>query len=135
MDLNKLPVFAALKRQMDWLNERQRVIAENIANADTPGYKPHDLKEPSFSDLLSQQGGGKLVPVATNAMHLGPSGAQSGSFREDVQRRTEETTPTGNAVNLEQEMVKLAEAQVDYTTASSLYKKHLGLIMIALGKK
>ena len=44
MDLNKIPVMDAIVKKMNWLNRRQRVIAENVANADTPGYLARDLK-------------------------------------------------------------------------------------------
>ncbi len=137
MDLNKMPIFAALKRQMDWLNDRQRVIAQNIANADTPGYRPHDLERPSFKDLIDAQegtnAGGKLQPTVTSPMHLSLP-AQNASFKEDVQNKTGDAAPAGNAVKLEDELVKLADAQLEYSTATSLYKKHVGLILTALGK-
>ena len=136
MDLSKLPIFAALKRQMDWLNDRQRVIAQNIANVDTPGYHPHDLERPSFKDLIDAQAGpsagGKLQPTVTSPMHL--SLPQNTSFKEDVQTKNVDAAPAGNAVKIEDELVKLADAQLEYSTATALYKKHVGLILTALGK-
>ena len=45
-----------------------------------------------------------------------------------------ETTPNGNAVNLEDEMLKVAQNQSDYQLAASLYSKGLGLMKIAIGK-
>jgi len=136
MDLNKMPIFAALKRQMDWLNDRQKVIAQNIANADTPGYRPHDLERPSFKDLIDAQegaaAGAKLQPTETSPMHL--SLPQNSAFKEDVQKKGAEAAPAGNAVKLEDELVKLADAQLEYATATALYKKHVGLILTALGK-
>jgi flagellar basal-body rod protein FlgB len=140
MDLGKLPVFAALKRQMDWLNERQRVLAQNIANVDTPGYRPHDLKTPNFGDLLAAQNaqgtqgaGGKLMPTVTSPMHL--SLVQQATFKEEVAHRVDEAAPAGNAVKLEDELVKLADTQLQYATAASLVKKQVGMILTALGKR
>src|SRR5215475_8087251 len=52
MNLYDIPIFGMLRAKLDWLNERQRVLAGNISNASTQGYKSKDLKAPSFSDLL-----------------------------------------------------------------------------------
>ena len=52
MDLRKIPVFAAITQRMGWLNQRQQVLAQNIANSDTPGFRPKDLEEIKFGDLL-----------------------------------------------------------------------------------
>ena len=139
MDLSKLPIFAALKRQMDYLNQRQQVIAQNIANVDTPGYQSRDLKAPSFKDLMAGQTGsgtgGVLQPVETSPMHMAlPESAQNAAFREEKDKMAE-AAPTGNSVKIEDELVKLADAQFEYSTATALYKKNVGLIMIALGKK
>jgi len=54
MDLNKIPVFAAITKRMHWLNQRQKVLADNIANSDTPGYAPKDLKEINFKRINDQ---------------------------------------------------------------------------------
>ncbi|HUN50350.1 MAG TPA: flagellar basal body rod protein FlgB [Candidatus Sulfotelmatobacter sp.] len=136
MDLNKLPIFAALKRQMDWLNQRQQVIAQNIANADTPGYVPHDLQRPSFKDLMGAQdgagAGGTLQPTMTSPLHL--SLKQNAAFTESAEAKPAEEAPSGNAVKIEDELVKLADAQIEFSTATSLYKKHVSLILTALGK-
>ena len=68
MDLNKLDVFRLTNSKMGWLSERQTVLAQNIANADTPGYKAKDLKAPDFSSMLNK---GTNVPVAkTSKGHL-----------------------------------------------------------------
>ena len=44
----KLDIFQALVRRMQWLGQRQNVLAQNIANTDTPGYRPQDLKHGPF---------------------------------------------------------------------------------------
>ena len=48
MAINDLPMLSALRTKMQWHQERQRVLAENISNANTPNFKPHDLIEPKF---------------------------------------------------------------------------------------
>ena len=51
MDLTQIPLFEMLTRRMSWLNERQKVLAQNIANADTPHYVPRDLEPLDFESL------------------------------------------------------------------------------------
>ena len=54
MDLSKIPIFEAIAKRMSWLGERQTVLAQNVANADTPGFAARDLKAPDFSRLMAQ---------------------------------------------------------------------------------
>ena len=134
MDLNKLPLFAALTRKMQWLNERQRVLAQNIANIDTPGYRPMDLKQLSFADLVKGSGEGSLKPAVTEPGHI-PGTIPVKAFREQKQPRGFEASPTGNSVKVEDELVKLAETQIDYNTTANLYSKQINMLKVVLGKR
>ena len=133
MSINDLPVLSALRTKMQWHQERQRVLSENVSNSDTPSFRPRDLVEPKFDKAGAVTGStGPLVLTRTSASHITPSGAQS-SF--DQNRNTGfETRPAGNAVNLEDEMMKVAANQMDYAAASSLYSKSLRLLKTAIGK-
>src|SRR5712692_11335138 len=84
MDLGNIPLFKAMMSRMAWLTERQQVLAQNVANADTPNFKPRDLKAVSFRDLVAGSSSGKLQVAATQAHHLVPAGA-SAAFRADVE--------------------------------------------------
>ncbi|MCW5750092.1 MAG: flagellar basal body rod protein FlgB [Alphaproteobacteria bacterium] len=136
MDLDRMPIFSALTRRMDWLSERQRVIAQNIANADTPGYRPQELKPLSFRELVAREGapGGRMAPVQTSEGHI-KGGATQVRHRVETQRQTYETAPSGNAVVLEEQLVKMAETQLEFSTAANLYRKHVGLLKLALGRR
>ena len=129
----KLSIFQALAKKMDWLSQRQNVLAQNIANADTPNYLPQEMKHGAFERLLAH----KLAPVAprvTDPKHMvGRTPAERPSERKD-QRRPFETAPSGNAVVLEEQLVKVAETQMDYQTMTNLYRKHMQMIRIALGR-
>src|SRR5256885_10906366 len=57
MPINDLPVLSALRTKMQWHQERQRVLAENISNSDTPNFKPRDLVEPKFRPDGASAGG------------------------------------------------------------------------------
>jgi flagellar basal-body rod protein FlgB len=128
-----LNVFAAITRRLDWLSQRQRVLAQNIANADTPNYLPHDLKEGPFSKLLARRLK-PAVPVTTHPNHIEALRARRGAREKEV-KDTYESAPAGNAVVLEEQMVKVAENQMSYQTMTNLYRKHLQMLRTALGSK
>ena len=119
---------------MQWHQERQRVLAENVANAETPGFRPRDLAAPKFEDRL-QPTAPILALARSDPGHLGAS-ASGGAGEFAVERRSRSAVrPTGNAVSLEDEMLKVAANQMDYQAATTLYGKSLGLIKTALGKR
>lgn len=121
-------LMQALKTRMQWHQTRQKVLAENVANADSPGFRPMDVKAPAIAGV----GQANVGLLQTSAGHMGLGGGRSGF---DSARGTRfETTPNGNAVNLEDEMAKVAQNQSDYQLAASLYSKGLGLMKIAIGK-
>ncbi|MDR6872835.1 flagellar basal-body rod protein FlgB [Bosea sp. BE125] len=121
-------LMQALKTRMHWHQSRQKLLAENVANADSPGFRPHDLKAPAIAP-----GQAGVVMAQTSASHMGLSGQRGGGFDSTGAPRFE-ITPNGNAVNLEDEMMKVAQNQSDYQLAASLYTKGLGLMKIAIGK-
>ncbi|WP_439496742.1 flagellar basal body rod protein FlgB [Bosea sp. (in: a-proteobacteria)] len=120
-------LMQALKTRMHWHQSRQKVLAENVANADSPGFRPHDLKAPAAGP-----GAGGVALAQTSPGHLGPTGRRNGFDSNNAPRF--EITPNGNGVNLEDEMMKVAQNQSDYQLAASLYSKGLGLMKIAIGK-
>lgn len=136
MDLTNIPLMAALKSRMKWLNANQTVISENIGHADTPGYKAKELDGQNFSglvdSLVSNRPQGAQMRTK-DARHMDTSGSSSVSLRTHESKDGEET-PTGNSVVLEEEMLKLADNQMKYGMVVNLYKKNIGLLNIALGK-
>ena len=133
MSINDLPVLSALRTKMQWHQERQRVLSENVSNSDTPNFRPRELVEPKFDKTGAVTGSmGALAMTVTSASHLRPSGAPS-SFDQN-RNAGFETRPAGNAVNLEEEMMKSANNQMDYAAATSLYSKSLHLLKTAIGK-
>jgi flagellar basal-body rod protein FlgB len=120
-------LMQALKTRMHYHQSRQKVLAENVSNADSPGFRPSDLKQPTIDP-----GQAGVVLARTSAGHMGPSGQRNGFDAARAPRF--EVTPNGNAVNLEDEMLKVAQNQSDYQLAASLYSKGLGLMKIAIGK-
>ncbi|UGV27473.1 flagellar basal body rod protein FlgB [Rhodopseudomonas boonkerdii] len=136
MAISDLPMLSVLRTKMQWHQERQRVLAENVANSDTPGFRPRDLVEPKFDRSGASAAGGvtgQLPMMRAQGVNITPSGA---SAKFDVNGRTGyETRPAGNAVNLEDEMLKVSANQMDFAAASSLYSRSLGLLKTAIGKR
>jgi flagellar basal-body rod protein FlgB len=133
MSISDLPVLSALRTKMQWHQERQRVLSENVSNSDTPNFKPRDLVEPKFDKAGAPTGSmGALAMMRTTTAHIAPG---NGGQTFDQNRRTGfETRPAGNSVNLEDEMMKVSANQMDYAAVTSLYSKSLHLLKTAIGK-
>lgn len=127
MEMRKVPLFGLLSDRMNWLSARQSVLSENVANAATPRYEARDLRPVDFATELSKSSGLK----STHARHF-PAGA-SGPQTARIVAGKEGGTPGGNAVSLEEEMIKLSETQVQYQTAANLYQKTVNMFRTALG--
>lgn len=124
-----------LRNRMQWHQTRQKVLAENVANANTPGFRARDLRAPVFrpdGSLAASQSQG--VPVErTSPLHL--AGTASAETSEDRARTRFDAVPSGNAVSLEDEMQKSAANQMDFAAATSLYSRSLALLKTAIGKR
>ncbi len=134
MNLADIPLFSMLRGRMGHLGERQRLIAQNVANSETPGYTPQDVKAYSFQAQvrgvqMTQAG----APARTQAAHLsGPVNrtAAASTFKA-VRSKDSETTMDGNSVVLEEEMMKMSEARMAYDAAVGFYQKSLNLLRTA----
>jgi flagellar basal-body rod protein FlgB len=132
MAITDIPMLSMLRTRLQWSQERQRVLAENVANADTPNYRARDLVPPKFETPAA----GPLTTVSlarTDSGHLAGSGQTGPGFRSE-RSSSYEVRPSGNSVNLEQEMMKVAANQMDYQSVAALYTRSLSLIKTALGK-
>jgi len=132
MDLESFTVFRMLSRRMAWLSHRQGVLARNIANADTPNYRPYDAKPLDFQSL-AERARGPIVVATTDARHL-PGTRTPPRFAEERQRDTFETTPTGNSVVLEEQIMKVGETAMNFRLMTNLYRKHVAMIRTVLGR-
>jgi flagellar basal-body rod protein FlgB len=128
--ISQIPIFSMLRTRMQWHQERQQVLAENVSHANTPQFKPRDLAPPDISRELPTA----VTMARTSPSHMGAAGAGAAQFQVD-RRGDFEVRPAGNAVNLEDEMLKVAANQMDYQAATALYVRGLGLIKTALGKR
>ncbi len=131
MDVGNLRLFKAMKGQMDWLAQRQKVLAENVANADTPGYKAQELKAIDFREVLrNSKTGVNLTLASTDGSHLRGSKPDQ-NFPLSRSRNYYEVTPTNNSVSLEDQMLKMSQTADQYKLTVNLYKKFTGFFGMA----
>jgi flagellar basal-body rod protein FlgB len=128
--ITDLPLFSMLRSRMQWHQERQRLLAENVSNSDTPNYRARDLAPLKFDRMTPT-----LSSIGLNRTESGHFASSETTSSLGSRSGGYDVRPTGGAVNLEDEMIKVAANQMDYQAATSLYTKSLGLIKIAIGKR
>lgn len=133
MAIGDIGLFRTIRTKMQWHSERQGVLSENVANAETPGYRPRDLAPPDFGRDVARSRA-NLVTLRTDGRHIeGTLYSTRGAFRAE-NAGSFEITPDGNGVVLEEQMMKVTENQLDFQTASSLYQRGVGLLKTAIGR-
>ncbi len=115
-EINILQTATAMARHAA---ERHSVIAENIANADTPGYKAKDLE--SFGEAFSR------------GVTLASTGEKQSPFRTETIAAKGAASPNGNTVSIEDQMWRSAGASRDHDTALTIYSKALTMLRSSLG--
>jgi flagellar basal-body rod protein FlgB len=129
-----IPLLSALTGRMRWTQQRQDLLAQNVANADTPDYRGQELKPFSFGDALDNLPlDPGSVADAGDPMAI-PIAADDAGTDDPQQQLSFEVTPEGNGVTVEDEMMKVTANQLDYEAATSLYTKSLGLLKTAIGQ-
>ena len=116
--------FGVASRRLDYIDQRQRVLAQNIANANTPNYRAHDLSP--FESLLS---GATVAPVRTDPAHFG-GGAETASL---ILQPVSERAPDGNTVSVEGQLTKVADDETSASLVGNLWKTTMGMYLTALG--
>ena len=130
MDLSSNSLIGLINKRMDYLTQRQRVLAQNVSNANTPNYRAQDMKESDFAKALKTQSH-VAAPVLTHPGHLSPL-KQPDNFALNRGQGAYETAPDGNSVVLEEQSNKLAQNQIDYATATNIYSKYLSMMKLAV---
>lgn len=135
MTTDSIGLLKAMTAKMGYLDHRQQVISQNVANSDTPGYRARDLTEVDFGRILKESTGSTVVyPETTHARHMpSPGKLDDPKNRED--KFTYEVAPDGNAVILEEQMINAAKTTMDYNLMTSLYQKNINMIRTAIGRQ
>lgn len=129
MDPTRTGPVALAEARLRWLDARQRVLAQNVANADTPGYRPSDLAP--FAQSLAAAAPASAM-VQTNPQHMqGPRGADP---RARPERRLAERSMDGNGVELDREAMRIADTETAHALAIGLHRRYLAMFRTALGR-
>lgn len=122
--------FSLASRKMEWLGARQKVIAENVANADTPNYRAQEVS--SFGEMLeARTSTGALVRTSTNHIQ-GSEPMTAGLEVKEDEGAWASTSIDGNSVVLEQQAIKANDVSENYRLAASLYRKGYELVTLAV---
>ncbi|GAA0577454.1 flagellar basal body rod protein FlgB [Caenispirillum bisanense] len=134
MDLQNLGLFRMAKTKLDWLAQRQKVLAQNIANANTPDYRAKDLRELDFAKEIKNVMEPQVQVAQTDPRHLPGTLPTRGPFYEDSYGKPYEESIDGNRVVLEEQMEKVGSVKGQYTLALNLFQKNVKMLKTALGK-
>jgi flagellar basal-body rod protein FlgB len=133
MQVGDIPLMSMLRDRMAWLSRRQDVLSQNVASADVPGYTPSDLKPMDFEQTLksSLRNSASSLTV-TDPRHIAVTSASAGYEQEE--KPDVESSPNGNSVSLEAEMIKVSDTQAQYEAAANLYGKAIDMMKMAIDK-
>jgi len=121
-NLSLFELASALARHA---GQRHRVIAENVANADTPGYRARDVED--FRATVKEA----FTARATRPGHAGASEAPRAPRSFELPQPPE---PNGNSVSVEDQAVRAAEAQHQHAMALAVYSKAVDIFRLGLGR-
>jgi flagellar basal-body rod protein FlgB len=119
-------VFSLASAQAAWLLARENAVAQNVANANTPGYRAADVK-PFEASLQSAS----LDLAATSPQHIGLGGSQVQAVSDDGAADDGETVLSGNNVSQEGEMMKAGQIGRGYALNTAIVKAFNGMILLA----
>lgn len=127
--LEKLETIRMSRAMSAHAAERAKLVAGNVANADTPGYLTRDL-----SPFAESYRSASAPPMrATRPGHLEGTGA-GGTDAHMIEERGGQS-PNGNSVSLEDEMVRTAEVKRQHDMSLAIYKSSLTMLRSALGRR
>lgn len=131
MLLSSTSIMQLAKGHMEYTQARHKVLAENVANADTPDYRARDLREwneNNFDRLLEAQ-----LPVKRTAVgHIDPRGNVNQSFRDDEVRDPFEIVPSGNSVEIEEQVMEIASNRGAHNATVSIFQRQLSMYRMAI---
>jgi len=132
--MNTPPILDGIRTRMQNLSERQRVIATNIANSETPGYKAREVEQPNFAGLVGGSGMIQKPKVELTGRMKSLGAVQPVSAGVIFDKDISETKPDGNNVTLEDQLLKMGEVQADFTAMTNLYRKQMQMMKSAIGR-
>ena len=135
MTLQNISILNGMSAKMGYLNKRQELLSQNIANADTPNYRPKDLKDVDFARLMGRGGSSKKIKMlVTHSGHL-PNAQGSINASAIKQSDVYEVAPDNNGVVIEEQLFKASANSMEYQTMTNLYRRNLGMLRTVINGK
>lgn len=122
MSLTEPLLMQKLSAQLSYLTERQGLLAQNIANIDTPNFQAKDLKKMNFDDMVSNESS-RLEMRTSSAKHLSGINAGTDKYTHIKDRTASEKKPVGNNVVLEDQMGKISDVSAQHQLTTTLMRK------------
>ncbi len=131
MSVTDSGILRLISSKMAYLGQKQAVHAENVANASTPAYKAKEIAPFTFESALREARSGMAVTDARHIVPASMAGVHAGTKKAD----SFETVPSGNSVDLEQQMMEVAKTTMDYQASAAVYNKFMALLRSAIGNR
>lgn len=131
MDMSSLSIVNLAKNKLDYLVERQKIVATNIANVDTPGYVAQDLEEPDFAGIVKKITTPKMQMVVTNPNHIVSAPVHDLTYQAYVPKPDTALTIDGNGVSIEDELNKASKIQSEHERVLTIYNKYKTMLQTA----
>ncbi len=125
-DVSGIPLFALADRRLAWIEQRQQVLSQNVANADTPGWRARDLKP--FASLLGKP---PITLAGTEGASLAAGGARDAA---GAAAAPGEVAPDGNGVVLDKELLKVAETDTAHELTTGIVQAWIVMFRTAIGR-
>lgn len=124
-------IMTLMKDKLSYLGQRQAVLAQNVANANTPGYKAKELAP--FTSFAQEMQAASGTMQVTSDKHIVPA-SMAGVNAATKKMRSYEVTPTGNSVDLEQQMTEVSATTVEFQADTSILHKFMSMMKMAIGR-
>lgn len=122
-----LSLFQTAAAMAKHAGARQAVVAQNVANADTPGYRAKTI--PPFRDVVDQANPGGMR--ASRSGHIG-AGQKTSETRASI--AATEPSPNGNSVSIEEEMMKSVEVSSEHNRSLAIYRHAMTVLRTSIGR-
>ncbi len=131
MDMKSLSIVDIANRKLSYLNERQKVIAANIANANTPNYLAQDVEEPDFASQVNAVANRRLEMATTNEKHIASVRRDNNRFKIYTPEPDTALTIDGNGVVLEDQLNEASKVRSEYDRVLTIYNKYKTMLQTA----
>lgn len=131
MGFFEVPLTQMIDEKLRYHSQRMPVLAQNVANADTPGYKAKDVQAPDFKRMV--EANQRLAMARTSPLHLSSSDMLNAAVAVVLQETTYETNPNGNNVSVEEQVQKVSMNASEYQLALNLHESTDKMFKIVIG--